>query len=102
MQAPEIAEIYVQRGPGGGASAAAPKGGIVDGVHIRPGQARSPRAHWLEWVDWAEPLVEEPLAIVDGFAVVPDSPGNGLVWNASAGDKFRMRDPVILMVRSRA
>ena len=52
--------------------------------------AATPTCHWLEWVDWAEPLLQEPLAIVDGFAVVPDRPGNGLVWNTSAVDKFRM------------
>ena len=39
--------------------------------------AATPTAHWLEWVDWAEAIVEEPLVIEDGFAIVPDRAGNG-------------------------
>jgi mandelate racemase len=52
--------------------------------------AATPTSHWLEWVDWAEAIVEEPLRIVDGFTVPPDRPGNGLVWNAKAVDGYRM------------
>jgi mandelate racemase len=52
--------------------------------------AATPTCHWLEWVDWAETIVEEPLRIVDGFAVVPERPGNGLRWNAKAVEKYRM------------
>jgi mandelate racemase len=52
--------------------------------------AATSTGHWLEWVDWAETIVEEPLRIVDGYAVPPDRPGNGLVWNAKAVDRFRI------------
>jgi mandelate racemase len=52
--------------------------------------AATPTCHWLEWVDWAEPLLDEPLRVVDGRAVVPERPGNGLSWNAKAVEKFRM------------
>jgi mandelate racemase len=52
--------------------------------------AATPTAHWLEYVDWANPIVEQPLQIADGFAIVPDRPGNGLTWNASAVERFRM------------
>jgi mandelate racemase len=52
--------------------------------------AATPTAHWLEWVDWAEAIVEEPLAIEDGFAVVPDRPGNGLTWRRDAVERYRM------------
>ncbi len=52
--------------------------------------AATPTCHWLEYVDWANPIVEEPLRIVDGFAQVPDRPGNGLTWNARAVERFRM------------
>ena len=30
--------------------------------------AATPTRHWLEWVDWANAIVEEPLRIEDGFA----------------------------------
>jgi mandelate racemase len=50
--------------------------------------AATPGAHWLEYVDWAEALLQEPLKIVDGMAVVCDCPGNGLRWDPAAVAKF--------------
>ena len=47
-------------------------------------------AHWLEWVDWADKIVEEPLKISDGQALTPDRSGNGLTWNARAVERYRM------------
>ena len=41
----------------------------------------SPGAHWLEYVDWADALVEEPMRIVDGRALPSDRPGAGLTWD---------------------
>jgi mandelate racemase len=52
--------------------------------------AVTPTAHWLEYVDWAGPILVEPMRIDDGFAVVPDRPGNGLAWNLDAVEKYRM------------
>ena len=46
--------------------------------------AATPTAHWLEYVDWAAPLLQEPVAIVDGFAQTASAPGNGLEWNRDA------------------
>ena len=42
--------------------------------------AVTPTAHFLEYVDWADKIVQEPLQIVDGEAVIPDRPGTGMVW----------------------
>jgi mandelate racemase len=53
--------------------------------------AITPTAHWLEYVDWAGAIVEEPLAIVDGHAVIPARPGNGLTWNKEAVARYRMQ-----------
>lgn len=52
--------------------------------------AVTPTRHLLEYVDWADRLVREPLRIVDGHAVVPDRPGNGLVWDEAAVARYRM------------
>jgi mandelate racemase len=52
--------------------------------------AATPTCHWLEYVDWADRLVQEPLRIVDGCAVVPDRPGSGLVWDEAAVAHHRM------------
>ena len=35
-------------------------------------------------------IVREPLRIVDGHAVVPDRPGNGLVWDQAAVERYRI------------
>ena len=43
--------------------------------------AATPTAHWLEYVDWANAFITEPLRIVDGCAVANDRPGNGLEWD---------------------
>ena len=46
--------------------------------------AATPTCHWLEYVDWADVLVHEPLRIENGCAVVPDRPGTGLEWDERA------------------
>jgi mandelate racemase len=50
----------------------------------------TPTAHWLEYVDWADAILEEPLQIVDGSAVLSGRPGNGLTWNEEAVRRYRM------------
>jgi mandelate racemase len=52
--------------------------------------AATPTCHFLEYVDWADKILQEPLAIVDGFAVVSQRPGNGLVWDKAAVEKYRI------------
>jgi mandelate racemase len=52
--------------------------------------AVTPTAHWLEYVDWANAIVEEPLRIVSGNAIIPDRPGNGLAWDEEAIRRYRM------------
>ena len=38
-------------------------------------------AHWLEWQDWADPVLQKPYAVKDGLIHVPNVPGLGLEWN---------------------
>jgi mandelate racemase len=52
--------------------------------------AATPTAHYLEYVDWADVLVEQPLVIKDGHAIVPDRPGNGMVWSKDAVARYRL------------
>jgi len=52
--------------------------------------AATPTCHFLEYMDWADKILAEPLKIVDGFAVAPQRPGNGLVWDKEAVQKYRI------------
>ncbi len=52
--------------------------------------AVTPTAHWLEYVDWANAVLEEPLRIVGGNAILTSRPGNGLGWNGDAVRRYRM------------
>jgi mandelate racemase len=52
--------------------------------------AATPTRHFLEYMDWADKILREPLRIVDGEAVIPDRPGNGLAWNDKAVERYRV------------
>jgi mandelate racemase len=51
----------------------------------------TPTCHCLEYVDWAAPILAEPLRIADGAAMTPTAPGNGLSWNDEAVARYRMK-----------
>ena len=68
------------------AAAIAESAGLPVSSHLFPEVsahllAVSPTCHWLEYVDWANPILHEPLRIEGGLAVVPDAPGTGISWN---------------------
>ena len=48
----------------------------------------TPTAHWLEYADWFNPIIAEPLRIVDGYAVPDDRPGSGIEWNEDAVERY--------------
>jgi len=52
--------------------------------------AATPTCQFLEYVDWASVLLQEPLVIADGHAVIPQRPGNGVVWDESAVARHRI------------
>jgi mandelate racemase len=52
--------------------------------------AATPTCHFLEYVDWADVLLQEPLVVVDGHAVLPRRPGNGMIWDQDAVKRFRL------------
>jgi mandelate racemase len=45
-------------------------------------------AHWLEWQDWADPILLEPYPVRDGMVHIPDRPGLGLDWDEAAAMRF--------------
>ena len=48
----------------------------------------TPTAHWLEYADWWNPILREPLRIEDGMARVDGAAGTGVEWNESAVERF--------------
>lgn len=53
--------------------------------------AATPTCHFLEYVDWADKILEQPLRIMDGGVTAAERPGNGLAWDAAAVAHYRMR-----------
>lgn len=50
--------------------------------------AASPTAHWLEYVDWAEPFLATGVELRNGDAVVPDRPGCGVLWDEESVARY--------------
>jgi mandelate racemase len=48
----------------------------------------TPTAHWLEYSDWWNPILSEPLHIEHGMTVVGSSAGTGVDWNDAAVARF--------------
>jgi mandelate racemase len=44
----------------------------------------TPTAHWLEYVDWWNAIIAEPLVIRDGMTDVASASGSGVAWNEDA------------------
>ena len=50
--------------------------------------AVTPTCHWLEYVDWADPVLEEPVRIKAGRAIGAAGAGLGMKWNEKAVKKY--------------
>jgi mandelate racemase len=50
--------------------------------------AVTPTCHWLEYVDWADPVLEEPVRLSKGYATGASGPGLGMKWNEKAVKKY--------------
>jgi mandelate racemase len=48
----------------------------------------TPTAHWLEYVDWWNPILAAPLRIEKGMVIVDDVIGTGIEWNDDAVRRF--------------
>lgn len=48
----------------------------------------TPTAHWLEYADWWNPVLANPLRIEHGLAIIDERPGSGIDWNETAIERF--------------
>ncbi len=77
------------------AAALADAAGIEMSSHLFPEVsvhllAATPTAHWLEYMDWANPILNEPLAIKDSKIAIPDRPGHGMAWDEQAVKRYAL------------
>jgi mandelate racemase len=71
------------------AAAIAGAAGIPVSTHLYPEVAAhmmrvTETAHWLEWQDWANPILKTPYQLKNVLLHIPDVPGIGLEWNEEA------------------
>jgi len=50
--------------------------------------AVTPTCHWLEYVDWANPVLQQPVTVRDGHVDIPDRPGAGIEWDEDAVGRY--------------
>jgi len=67
--------------------------GIQVSTHLYPEFAAhlmraTETAHWLEWQDWADPVVKEPFGVKDSEIEIPDRPGVGIEWEEDAVKRY--------------
>lgn len=71
------------------AAAIAGAAGIPVSTHLYPEFSAhmmrvTETAHWLEWQDWADPILQRPYPVKDGTISIPDAPGAGIEWDEDA------------------
>jgi mandelate racemase len=52
--------------------------------------AVTPTQHWLEYVDWAAPILAEPLQVAGGAVTPSNRPGTGISWNQDAVKRYQV------------
>jgi mandelate racemase len=63
--------------------------GIPVSTHLYPEVAAhvmrvTDGAHWLEWQNWADPILQTPFEVKGGELIVPARPGLGIEWHEEA------------------
>jgi mandelate racemase len=71
------------------AAAIAGTAGIPVSTHLNPEFSAhvmrvSETAHWLEWQDWADPILQQPYPVKDSMVQIPNAPGAGIDWDEDA------------------
>jgi mandelate racemase len=49
-----------------------------------------PTGHWLEYVDWAAPILAEPISVINGSVTPSNRPGTGISWNQGAVEHYQV------------
>jgi len=52
--------------------------------------AATPTCHWLEYVDWANAILAEPVELKEGHVLIPTGPGSGITWDEKAVARYAL------------
>ena len=68
--------------------------GVQVSTHLYPEVAAhlmraTETAHWLEWQDWANPVLKTPFPVTNSQIDLPNVPGVGIEWDEAAVAKYR-------------
>ena len=68
--------------------------GIQVSTHLYPEVAAhlmrvTETAHWLEWQDWADPILKSPFPVKGSRIEIPNRPGAGIEWDEAAVQRYR-------------
>jgi mandelate racemase len=69
--------------------------GIQVSTHLYPEVAShlmriTETAHWLEWQDWANPILKRPFPVKGSCLEIPNLPGVGIEWDEAAVNRYRI------------
>jgi mandelate racemase len=69
--------------------------GIQISTHLYPEVAShlmriTETAHWLEWQDWANPILKRPFPVKGSCLEIPNLPGVGIEWDEAAVNRYRI------------
>ena len=69
--------------------------GIQVSTHLYPEVAAhlmriTETAHWLEWQDWANPILKRPVPVKGSCLEIPNLPGVGIEWDEAAVNRYRI------------
>ena len=78
------------------AAALAQAAGVPLSSHIFPEisahlLAVTPTAHWLEYLDFARPLLRTPVSVIDGCVAASEAAGSGVDFEPAAVERYRLR-----------
>jgi mandelate racemase len=71
------------------AAAIAGVAGVPMSTHLYPEVAAhvmrvTETAHWLEWQEWLDPVLQQPYKVSGGMLHIPDASGVGIEWDEDA------------------
>jgi L-alanine-DL-glutamate epimerase-like enolase superfamily enzyme len=54
--------------------------------HVRP--RLEGHVDWLEYADWWNPILQDPLRVQDGMAKIDPAQGSGVSWNEKTVGRY--------------